>query len=143
MNMERLNEWLETGIKIRELDAELKAAKEKLQSLEPDVMADLEEEGIDSVKVNGFTIYAQRNLWAGVADGVDRQVACDALKDAGLNDFVAENFNAQTLSSYFRELEKSAKAEGRIIMDQSQLLPETLKGKIKLTEKFGLRFRKS
>jgi hypothetical protein len=127
----------------KELDEKLKATNARKTELEARIISEFEQEGVASMKVMGRTVYTQRNLWAGVPDGVDRQETCEALKDAGLGDFVAENFNTQTVSAYFREIEKAKKSNGELVMEVDELIPESLRGKIKLSEKFGLRSRKA
>lgn len=114
----------------------------------------------------GITVYLARELWAGIdgdaigdpppvedpddqpIDPTDHHydVACDALERVGLGQYVQRRFNVQSLSAYFRRAEEEAEdayreqhglsADEPIPLDPQDLLPDELKGVIRLTEKF-------
>lgn len=123
----------------RELEVELNQVRDALGEteesgpgeLEKRVLEHLSEQGIQSMRVDGFTVYLHHTLWAGAADG-DWDRACAALRAAGLGQFVAERFNIMTLSSWVRERAAA-----------SEPLPEPFEGAIAVREVFRARARKA
>lgn len=117
MNNSLMQQYRKLDLLRRDLDAKLKDAKEKLSQLEPEVRDQLIMAGMDKITVNAkptkripfpraCTIYVKRDLWAKVPDAPGaREAAVAALKDAGLDMYVGENFNSQSLSAYLREVE--------------------------------------
>lgn len=132
-----------------------KRAKDRRESLWEVVLGTLDELGIQRFPIQGGpTIYRAREIWAGldVDEDLDPgekekvwEEACAALREAGLDQYAVERFNTQSLSGYFREREKELEAEIRereglapddpVILDLEDLIPEALKGKVRLTEK--------
>jgi hypothetical protein len=129
MNSAKLAEFVELNRRRRALEAELDEVKGKLADLQSALLDDFGDAGISSVKAQGATVFIKRELWASPADG-DYQRASYALINAGLGHFVQPRFNTNTLSAYFRELEKDG-----------QPIPEALKETFNLTEKFSLQIR--
>tara|TARA_Y100000310_G_scaffold343414_1_gene450926 strand:- start:2080 stop:2535 length:456 start_codon:yes stop_codon:yes gene_type:complete len=89
----------------RDLEDELSATKEKLSKLEPSLLNELAEEQMDKLHctVDGqrITLYRHAVLWAKPVN--DRNEVVEVLKKCGLSDFVAENYNSNSLSAYVRE----------------------------------------
>lgn len=119
------------------------AAKERLDEPLREQMAEL---GMQNTRINGLTVYVNRQLWAGAAkvevvqpDGSvaivsDRQTTCDALIESGQAQFVEPGFNTNTVSAWIRELPQD---------DQGMpILPPELVGRISVTERYQLRTRK-
>ena len=116
--------------KKKELKGELKNIEDELSSYEEGVMTYFEKNGIQNIKKNGMTIFLKRQLWAGKEEGITGAEAVEALKEAGLDDYIGPS--TQGLSAYLRELD--ANGEG---------IPQELQGKIKLTEKITISTRGS
>lgn len=111
------------------LNARLAVIQKRLNELEKHLLGYIEQgEFPDSSRVGGLTLYTSTTLWASPVDG-DYEGASDALEQAGLGDFVGRRFNSQSLSAYFREERKK-----RPLADVEDLLPESLRGVIKLSE---------
>ena len=118
----------------RELEAQLKAKKEEIAETEEHVLDVFAKLGVAALNIAGHTLSPRITLWAGAVNG-DYPSACAALKEAGLQDFVQERFNTNSLSSYVRELEASP--------DGTPQLPLALVGYISVTEKHSVGVVKS
>jgi hypothetical protein len=116
--------------KKKDLKGELKAVEDELSSYQEGLLTHFEKNGIQSIKQNGMTIFLKKQLWAGKEEGVTGAVAVEALKEAGLEDYIGPS--TQGLSAYLRELD--ANGEG---------IPKELEGVIKLTERFSISTRSS
>lgn len=118
------------------LQQQLDDAKARLAELEPKIVEAFQDEGIQSTKIDDYTVYLNRQLWAGAAD--DKQAMCDALKvfpDDTWSFLVKDNVNVQTLSARVRECEMNE--------DGMPILPEALKDLIKVAEVFKIGARKA
>lgn len=130
--------------RIEELELELAPLKDKLNAMQPELLAWFEKSGDQRRTVDGRTAYLRRDLWVGVAEGVAKDAVMEALKEAGLGDYVNETFNTNSISAFARELEKEADWEetGALLEDAEHPLyvahPE-LKGFLVPAEKFSVR----
>lgn len=88
--------------------------------------------GMQNTRVDGMTLYVRKQTWARLAEGIEMPQACDALKAAGLGEFVREAFNMQTLSSYVRELQRDERE-----------LPESLADFISVTDDVSIQARRT
>lgn len=124
----------------RTLDTALKATKDKLAPRHEELLDSFGEEGVTSKRhaESGKLVYVNRRIWARAED---KPAACEALKAAGLGDFVQLGFNVTSLSAYFNEAVKGREADGEPVTDLEDLLPQELRGAIALTEdhKIGVR----
>ena len=116
------------------LDKEQAAAKatgEMLKILEEQILTNLAREGVGSLKVAGMTLFVKSQRWARAKDG-DKERAIAALREIGLEDFVAEGFNTNTISAWLREQ----------VRDENEI-PEAFTEAFTTTETFTLGSRKS
>ena len=124
----------------KRLGAEAGGIKERANALEKELLEEFGEEGVQSVQVDGSTVYLKRELWAAKAsDDVDSERIRQALHDAGLSEFVTEKHNSSTLSAYLRNLE-DALDDGQSLTDA---MPQQLRGVIKGVEVFKVLYRKA
>lgn len=133
MNIDNLKEFISLRGAKSELEAELKLIKKKISALESKLLDDFDNDGVHSMKIENtagrnVTVYINRQLWASPEDGYEK--ACSALRAAGLDEYVHERFNVNSLSSYVRELD-----------EEEAPLPEEFEGAISVTEKYSLRTR--
>ncbi len=121
--------------KISSLQAEKKTLQTALNRINAEITS-LEETGLNymidnglqSVKINGRTVYLSSQVWASATpEGVA------GLKRIGLGEFVTERANVQSLSAYYREVVENA----------GSLDAVTPPDGVTLTEKFSIRSRKS
>lgn len=152
---ERLQAFALLDAAAKDADAASKLLKALREDMNESVVGALDALGLQRAPLaGGPTIYRSRELWAGLdlPDDVDddekaaiRERACQALKDEGLDDYVQEGFNSQSLSGYFRDRERELEDDARerdglpddapVAVDPDDLLPEGLRGVIRLTER--------
>ncbi|MBI9082683.1 MAG: hypothetical protein JEZ11_03740 [Desulfobacterales bacterium] len=128
LNTDMIKDFIEKFEAKREHDLASKKLGMAIEKLEEAILENLATEGIASIKVNGRTVFVKTRHFAKILVE-DRSVAAQAIKDAGLP-FVAENFNANTLSAYIRECAEEGKPlpaefEGIIKADSKQSLGAT------------------
>ena len=118
---------------LEELKKNLKGAKDVIEGA-------LAEQGLTSIKYQGWTVYAQQQVFAQLLahedDKEKKSVAMQALKDTGLGWMVKENVAAATLRSWVNE----QKTDDETNMPK---LPETLKAHVKLSSKTDIRIKRS
>lgn len=130
--------------RIEQLKLELAPLEDQLKALQPKLIEEFERTGDQRRTVDGKTAYLHRQLWVYAADGIDKDAVAEALKKAGLGDYVKETFNVQSISAFARELEKEIDWEesGALLEDAEHPLlvahPE-LKGYLVPNEKFSVR----
>ena len=126
----------------RDLKSRLDFVKQEKQELEAQLLEGMEEDGISKLTVNTDggqrTVYMHRQLCAG--HNGDNHALSDALKNAGLDRMVAEQFNTQSLSAWVREFDDDGgKSPDEIINE----LPWDVQQYIKVSEKYSVRSRKN
>jgi hypothetical protein len=141
MNMEPLREFVSLETRKKELDADLKATKQRLDELEQQIIPMFVEEGVPSMTVEADGVKRTLSIYPDVYASPlnDREDVVDALKQAGLDQYVAENYNTNSLTSFVREIWKellaTAGREKRIVTenDLRAALPLVLAGALKLS----------
>lgn len=101
---EQWKRYAELEVKERELEASLKAVQQEKAALEPELLDCMAEEGLDRLTLSGITFFPKRRVFAGPREGFSRQDVASALVRSGLSDYVKEDYNANSLSSYVRGL---------------------------------------
>lgn len=138
LDLETLTEYANLDARRQELDREAREIAAKLAALEPALLDTMASAGVASVKVAGRTVYMDTRIWAQVVAGEGEDPAqakaraCQALKDSGHGDLVAESFNHQTLSAVMREMNRDG-----------QDLPLEWEGALRPNEVVKLRTRKA
>jgi hypothetical protein len=126
---------LDRAIKDHEDAAEDLKAKRK--ELEAKLIENMTHAGLQRVTVDGTTVYIDRKLWAGAAEGMPALVA--ALREEGMEDMVTESAGAQRLSAWVREFDPDKKDSPETVVGR---LPERLRGLVRVSEVFKLNCRK-
>ena len=146
MNMEPLREYVSLEARKKELDAELKTTNQLLDELEEKIIPMFVEEGVPSMSVESNGVTRTLSIYQDVyASPIrDRDEVVDALKESELGQYVAENYNTNSLTSFVREIWKEllhdASRQGRAV-DQDDLraaMPEPLRAALKVSIKFKL-----
>ncbi len=126
--------------------AELNELKATLATAEAGVEEFLVQSGLQSLKLaSGQVVYLNKAFYASAKDG-NTQGLVVALEDAGFKDLVTVNHN--TFKSFCKEQIEDYKAvhpEAAIlpIEELEKALPQSLHGKVVLSEKVSVRMRKS
>ena len=106
MNMEQLREFVSLENRKRDLDAALKAANQKLDELENLIIPQFIEAGVPSIAVtvdgSTRTLSIYPDVYASPLN--DRTEVAAALKASELGQYVAENYNSNSLTAYVREV---------------------------------------
>jgi hypothetical protein len=137
MELDKLKEFTELNKRKKELDAELKEVKKKMSDLEEQVVNEFEEEGIDSVKVNGMNVYLKQEIQVSVNG--DKERANQVLIDLGLGDLVKETANIQSVKAWYRERRREyeeALFHGDEETAEKLALPETFEEAFNVYEKY-------
>ena len=126
---QRVNDYAQLVMGIRELEAQLKTHKEELAKREERLLENFSRDGIQNMKTaSGQTVYLNREVFARLVG--DTKKAHTALRRASLGDFIKATVNAQTLRAYVREKEES-----------EEEIPKGLRPYIDIAEIYRLRVR--
>ena len=148
MIMEPLREFASLEARKKELDAELKATQQKLNELEELIIPQFIEEGVPSMSVTvpcqccgahagTRTLSIYQDVYASPLN--DRLDVAAALKASELGQYVAENYNTNSLTALVREtwkeLREAAAREKRIVTedDLRAALPAPLGAALKVS----------
>ncbi len=129
LNTKALSEFAKKDAERLELQKKVDKLTKELAEEMPSLLENLAQEGVDQVKLDGRTVYIQRQIWAKFDD---KDAAIAALKDSGLTEYVYETFNSNSLSAFLRECE-----------DEDRNLPKEFSGIIESNEVYKLRTRKA
>ncbi len=146
MNAEQLREFVALEKQKQALDAELRAIKQRLEALEEQLVPQFLADGVVSMKIDGRTVYLAQEIYASPVR--DRQEVVEALKASELGQYVAENYNSNSLKAFVREIAD----EVRLQCEQQQrlftedevraALPAPLAQTLKISFVHALRSRK-
>ena len=133
----KLRPYVQLIKKKTQLEEQLRDVKARLDVLEPQIAESFQKEGIQSTNVDGYTVYLNRQLWAGATDGHKEAMfkVLKAYPDESWSFLVKDNVNSQQLSARVRECEQDA--------DGMPILPDELQEVIKVSEVFKIGARKS
>ena len=129
MDNRTVKKYVRLGKEKREMEDKMRKLKEKIAETETRLLLQFEKAGVDSVKVDGMTLYLRHDSYPTAKDG-DRAAVIAALKTCGLEAMLT--FNSRSLKSLIKEWE-----------DAGQEIPAPLKEVLTFTEKFSLLMRKS
>ncbi len=150
MNMEQLREFVSLENRKRDLDAELKAANQRLDELEDLIIPQFMEAGVPSIAVtvdgSTRTLSIYPDVYASPLNG--RTEVAAALKASELGQYVAENYNSNSLTAYVREVWREvlllAKQQNRVAGEEDvrAALPKPLGEVLKISLVHKLSSRK-
>lgn len=107
--LEVASEWKALDDKLDELETQktvieeqIKELKRQMRPYEEQLLLFFSEHGVNNIKLHGKTLYIHRQLWARPLDG-DYERACKVLRDIGLDEYVKETVNVNSISAYVRE----------------------------------------
>lgn len=140
----KLKEFSELTERNKQIEDELKANKARMLELEPVILEQMADVGMNNARINGRTYYIKRDLFAGPADGYDKVSVALALKASGLDDYVTETYNSNSLAAYVRSCKQEAEGGDTLTTEQIRsLLPKPLRAVLRVGENFRLGSRKS
>lgn len=115
-----------------ELEDRIKKIKSEQEQIREQVLGFFQEEGVESVKLPDRTLYLQRRLDAGKAEGMSTEECIRALQSRGFEDLAPLRVDWQRLSAVFREREKGGE----------EPVPEALRGVFEPKESFRVGSRR-
>ncbi len=147
MNMEQLKEFVALETRKRELDSELKSVAARIDDLEQALVPQFLADGVASMKVDGRMVYIAQDIHASPVN--DRAEVIAALKRSELGQYVSENYNAQSVRAYVREVAEEARLrcqqQNRLFTEDEvrTALPKPLSDALKVSFVHSLRSRKA
>ena len=143
-NMEKVRRAIELRRRKKALNAQLKTVNAELEKLDESLMSGFLDEGVDSIKIDGVTLYPMKRIWAGLRG--EREDAARMFlaspPELGLRGVLTAN--SQSLSKVVRDRMKAAEEEDPDIatLDGDNLIkalfPLDLAGHISAWTKFTL-----
>jgi hypothetical protein len=135
----RLRRFVALTRQIEELKAELAPLEKERKTLQERLQTDFAQGGVRRVTVDGFTVYLHRSVYASYPEGKD--AAKDALRASGHEEYLAVDFNHQSVSALVRDLLKAEADESPddLSSDPEERLPEEWRGKLSFSEKYDVR----
>jgi hypothetical protein len=126
----------------KELEAELREVKDTLGELEEGVLEGFLAEGMSTARIDGVTIYLQRQLWTKQPEDVERLDTVRALEEHGWEEFTT--YNTQSLSAQVRELAKAATGKDHPSPTEARAaIPDALRPFLDVEERVSVRARRS
>jgi hypothetical protein len=111
MNLEQLKEFVCLENAKKDLDAELKQVKQKLDDLEQALVPQFIQDGVQKMTVDGRTVALVHDIYA--SPMYDRDDVVTALKESELGQYVAENYNTNSLTAFVREVKREVEAQAQ------------------------------
>ena len=126
-----LRKFIELNCEKKDLKFRLAKIEEELTELEEILLEQFQNLGMSKITIEKNTIYIKKRLFVSPKNG-DRTAVIAALKDSGLENFIQENFNTNTLTAYVKEQ-----------FECGFRLSKSLSESLKIIEKFSLNVIKS
>ena len=98
--------------RVEALDKETKKLKAELDTILRRIPTIFSTHKVDRVTVDGVTVYKRRQVWASKKKSVDTKEYLQALKTAGLTDFVFDSYSHGQVQSHVRDIEKEMQESG-------------------------------
>jgi hypothetical protein len=111
VNLEQLKEFVCLENRKRELDAEQKQVKQQLDDLEQVLVPQFIQDGIQKMTVDGRTVSLVHDIYASPL--YDREDVVAALKQSELGQYVAENYNTNSLTAFVREVKREVESQAQ------------------------------
>ncbi|KKN45153.1 hypothetical protein LCGC14_0686060 [marine sediment metagenome] len=128
----KLKPYVELVKKKALLEQQLAETKARLAKLEPEIVEQFQENGVQRMSCDGYTIHLIRKIWAAAVNGDKKAMytALSALDDETWSFLVEDNVNANRLAARVRECEDDD--------DGMPILPAELVDVIKVSEVFKI-----
>lgn len=125
----RLARWVELTERKRSLEADLRTVQEEMTAMEETLIEDMALAGMQSVKMNGQTVYRQREFYCRTKEGVGKDQLIESFRRAGLEHCLGMQW--QTMRGLAREWAEAGEEA-----------PEGLLDVVEMGDHFRLRTRK-
>lgn len=142
MDSEKLRRFVALTRQIADLNQRLGPLEREREALQLQLQDEFARDGIQNVRVDGYTVYVSRDIWAKYPSRSD---AIEALKASGHDEYVYLDINHQSVSALVRSYVKGEGGEEELgdASDGSKQLPEEWEGKLGFTETFKVKAKRS
>jgi hypothetical protein len=144
VNTADLKEFVALEKEKAQLNGRLKVINQRLEVLDGAITEEFVKDGIQSMRVDGRTVYLHRDIYASPKDG-ERAAVVEALKECDLSQYIKEDYNANSLTAFVREMvreaEEQARLEKRVLVDPAGALPAGLAAKLNVSTVFSVSSR--
>jgi ABC-type enterochelin transport system ATPase subunit len=100
--------------RVEDLEKETKKLKAELDTILRRIPTIFSSHKVDRLTVDGATVYKRRQIWASKKKSVNTQEYLQALKAAGLKDFIFDSYSHGQVQSHVRDVEKEMQDSGFI-----------------------------
>ena len=146
MNTAELKEFVSLEKEKADLKQQLKQVQERLDELDRKLTEQFLQDGMESSKIDGRTVYLRRDIYASAKEGC-REAVVAALKACQLSQYVREDYNAKSVEAMVRELVKAAEEEARldnrVLDDPATAVPPPLAETLKISSVYSISSRRS
>ena len=98
--------------RISTLEKETKELKAELDTILRRIPMIFSTNKVDRVTVDGVTVYKRRQVWASKKESVNKEEYLQALKAAGLEDFIFDSYQHGQVQSHIRDVETEMQESG-------------------------------
>jgi len=129
VDLEMLTEFAKLDLQLKEFEMKVKSIKNVKSKLEAPLLEQMANSGVNSMNLEGLgTLYIRCTVWPKFKDGKTRADVVAAMKEDGISeDFLKEDYNANSFAAYVREIENTGEE-----------FPEHLATVVEASEKFNL-----
>lgn len=100
--------------RVESLEKETKELKAELETILRRIPLIFSTNKVDRVTVDGVTVYKRRQVWASKKKSVNKEEYLQALKAAGLKDFIFNSYSHGQVQSHIQDVEKEMQESGFI-----------------------------
>jgi len=140
------NRYSEADQAKRTAEQEQKEAEAVMKELEPKLLAQMADDGMDRITIKGVTYSPTRRLYVGPDTnvGANKEAVAAALLKSDLGDYVKQDYNANSLSAYVRSVAEEHGGKDMVTTEELRgFLPEPLRAVLKVGDVWSLGSRKS
>jgi len=145
VNTAELKEFVALEKEKAGIKARLKVIESRLGQLDESITKQFVEDGVQSMRIDDRTVYLHRDIYASPKEGEGRPAVVEALKACDLSQYIKEDYNANSLTAFVREMvreaEEQARLENRVLDDPAAAVPAGLASKLNISTVFSVSSR--
>ena len=134
-NVKTLGQFAKLYKESKGLETKLKALKQKLDEMEPEIVEYMQRNNTQSHNVNGVTLSVRRELWPGMRETSTVDSLVSALDQAGLGGNAGRRMNVQSMRAVVNETVGDAQGDPESIFHERYPM---LADHLKVSEVFKL-----
>ena len=127
-NVRSLGQFAKLYKESKALDVKLKALKQKLDEMEPEIVEYMQRNNLQSQNVNGVTLSVRRELWPGMKETSTVESLVLAMDQAGLGGNAGRRMNVQSMRAVVNETVGDSQGDPEsIFLERYPMLADHLK----------------